>query len=132
MKTLKNLLLIALVLISFTSCFKDEEYTPSCIEFDKISQDFNILETKVFTSKTIDFEISNICPYIIRVTEIKIEGSGSNNFETKNIAVGTELTEDKLKFNVIFSPKTLGDKNAVLTIHHDFGSLVIHLTGTGI
>ena len=132
MKTLKNLLILTFVIIAFTSCFKDEEYTPSCIEFDKTTEEFNILETKVFRSETIDFEISNICPYTIRVTEVKIEGNDSNQFETKNIAIGTELTEKKLKFNVIFSPKTLGDKNAVLTIHHDFGSLVIHLTGTGI
>lgn len=73
MKILKSVsfALSLLFIFAFSSCIEDEIKSASCIEFDKISQGYNILETEIFTTKIIEFEISNSCPYKIKVTDIK-------------------------------------------------------------
>ena len=121
-----------LFIFAFSSCVEDEIKSVSCLEFDKISQGYNILETAVFTTKIIEFEIYNTCPYKIKITDIKIRGKNASEFTIQGIAEGTYLTDDKLKFNILFSPKSLGKKEAGLTIFHEFGSIVMHLSGTGI
>ena len=134
MKIIKSISIVLplLFILMFSSCVEDEVKSASCIEFDKVSQGYNILETAVFTTKIIEFEIYNTCPYKIKVTDIKIRGKNASEFTIQGIAEGTYLTEDKLKFNILFSPKSLGKKEAGLTIFHEFGSLVIFMNGEGI
>lgn len=132
MKTLKLLVFSLVFFFTFFSCVKDEDNTPSCIDFNTTSQDYSVIEAAIYTSEIIEFEITNVCPYKIKVTDIKIEGNNSNEFTVQKLPVGTYLTGKKVNFNIVFSPKSLGEKKAVLTIFHEFGSIVIHLSGTGI
>ncbi|WP_417785015.1 hypothetical protein [Tenacibaculum sp.] len=132
MKYFQLSFLLLFSLITFTSCFEVEEDTPSCIDVDiTYEADYYKLEAEVYTSKYIEVNLINECDLDIRVTGIKVEGHHREDFHVEGLSIGTSITKDTF-FDVVFTPKHIGTRGAIIVIRHELGELVINLSGEGI
>ena len=115
-----------------TACNDNDPVSQSCTDIDKTSENNVPLQVKVFTSKTVSFNISNKCDFPINIIETKIEGDNPEDFYLQGITNNTKITKSGINFNVVFTPKTIGQKRVIITIKHSTSEFVIHLSGEGI
>lgn len=125
-----NLFIISCILLSLTfdACFEDEveyEYeSPNCVSVDNVSKNNNIIVSKIWKSKEIEFEILNECVsdyYIIDynvsgdIKDIRIEGLSKNKI----------INSKELPFKVIISPISIGNKTINFSIDTSIGQIYV-------
>ncbi len=131
MKNIKDFLLLLLALILLTSCFEDD-YTISCVEVTKVSEDYPLLETSINTSENLEFKLLNVCDLNTRINELKIKGENSEDFTIQGVSIGDNISKNGTFFTVIFTPTKLGTRKATIIIRHDTGKLEVSISGKGI
>ena len=119
---------ILFLLTVLTSCYQDDNLPESCIEINK--QETGIQETTIQTRDIISFKITNNCNRIIRVLEAEIQTKNSKDFHFEKTP--TEIPEDGLILNIIFSPQSVGKKTASIILKNDINDMIINFSANGI
>ncbi|MDY0779552.1 hypothetical protein [Tenacibaculum sp. IB213877] len=123
--------LYLLILLSFSSCLKDEPI-PSCLDLNVEKQStIGPIEAEVYTTKKIACTISNSCKFPIEIFEAEIDNDTNNEFRLEGISKGTKIT-GTLNFNLVSTPQTKGNKTASVTILSDDGTIHLQVGFKGI
>lgn len=81
------------------------------------------------------FSVDSFKPIPFQITAVYLTGTDKDDFTiTDDHATGKHVYESNLTFNIVFNPKTIGQKNASVIIVHDNdmnNTATISLTGMG-
>ena len=71
---------------------------------------------KINSSSLIDFNISNDYQCTASILDVKIRVIHQDEFLIHGISKGAEITEKRLQFRGVFTPRSIGDKKVTLMI----------------
>ena len=125
------LLTILIIFLTITSCIKDDSI-PSCLQIDKVSDGFGPTEVQVGSSKAISFKITNSCERSVNILNVNEGEDIHNEFLIQNVTNNTSIPEAGLIFNVLFSPKSTGNKTIEFSIKTIQGTMIVNLGTKGI
>ena len=114
--------------LTFDACFDDEteyEYeSPNCVSVDKISSNNNVIVSKVWETKEIDFEIVNECVSDYYIYDYNVSGD-IKNIRIEGLSNNKIITDKELPFKVIISPISVGNKTIYISIKTSIGEMYV-------
>lgn len=131
MKKLYRKLFAFFSLLLLFSCHNDLPIAPSCITIDDISNNFGQTLVEINSSKKTPFKIINECNININVTELDVDNTATE-FLIEGLRKNSVITKDGLNFNVVFSPKTKGQKTFKFSIKTIEATIYMNLGAKGI
>ena len=123
-------LTILIVLLSFISCIEEETSAPSCLNVEKVSSNNFQTEVKVGNSVKIPFQIINEC--FIDTEIFNLEYDKTNEFFIEGIKKKDIITEQGMRFNIIFSPNSVGEKRFGFSLKTTQGTIIVNFGAKGI
>lgn len=117
---------ILFVLVSITSCDKDEEIIPAEFSITDIEKDFGAVEVEQTINYS--FKVTNEGGSDLEIDEFVLKGTNAADFSTSAVPKVIKK-EESYTFEITFAPLTEGEKKAILEITTNIGKKEVKVTG---
>ncbi|WP_440069376.1 choice-of-anchor D domain-containing protein [Tenacibaculum discolor] len=117
---------ILFVLVSITSCDKDEEIIPAEFSITDIEKNFGTVEVEQTINYS--FKVTNEGGSDLEIDEFVLKGTNAADFSTSAVPKVIKK-EESYTFEISFAPLTEGEKEAILEITTNIGKKEVKVTG---
>ncbi|MDO6674910.1 choice-of-anchor D domain-containing protein [Tenacibaculum sp. 1_MG-2023] len=117
---------ILFVLVSITSCDKDEEIIPAEFSITDIEKNFGTVEVEETINYS--FKVTNEGGSDLEIDEFVLKGTNAADFSTSAVPKVIKK-EESYTFEISFAPLTEGEKEAILEITTNIGKKEVKVTG---